>query len=180
MVEADFRGTACLSVRRSVSSGGIGMNRATVALAALLLAVGLVRSVSAVSATDLLNLQAHGLGDEVLVALIETDGSSFHLSPSDIERLRSKGMRDAVIVAMLEADKRDSRRTAELARRTAEQPPQRPVAIVVAQGNAVIVPVDVPRQPGPAAPIYWGYGGQPNPGSWTLGSQNDESRRARR
>jgi len=159
------------------------MNRATVALAAVLLAFGpLVRPALAVSAADLLNLQAHGLSDEVLVALIETDGSSFHLSASDIERLRVKGMRDAVIVAMLEADKRAARRSAELTRRKEERPaPQAPATVVVANGDLVVVPVVAVAPPSkPAQPIYWGFGGRPNPGSWALPSQNDESRRTKR
>ena len=157
------------------------MKRATLALGAFLLAAGpLVRPAFAVSPSDLLNLQAHGLGDEVLVALIETDGSVFHLSTSDIERLRAKGMRDAVIVAMLEADQRESRRTAERLRRKEKEPaPHSPTAVIVAKGEVVVVPVIVPQRK-PAEPIYWGYGGKPNPGSWTLPSPTGESRPARR
>jgi hypothetical protein len=44
----------------------------------------------------------------------------------------------------------------------------------------VIVPVVVAQQPKPTEPIYWGFDGKANPGSWTLPSQSDKSRGARR
>ena len=41
-----------------------------------------------------------GLSDEVLIALIETDGSTFQLSANDILQLHKAGLSNAVILAM--------------------------------------------------------------------------------
>jgi hypothetical protein len=145
----------------------------------LLLAPGaFVQPASAVSVDDLLNLRARGLSDAVLVALIEADGSAFHLSASDIERLRARGLSDSVIVAMLEADKRAARPSARLPRRN--DAPISSTTVVVGQANVVVVPVVVAVPAKPAEPIYWGFGGNARPGSWTLPSQADQSPRTRR
>jgi len=61
---------------------------------------------SAVTVPQLLALTKEGLGDDVLVALIQTDGSIFQLSATDILNLHRQGLSDRVIVAMVETAKK--------------------------------------------------------------------------
>jgi hypothetical protein len=55
----------------------------------------------AVSTRDLIELSKAGLGDEVLVALIEADGTVFNLDAPRILELRAAGISERVITAML-------------------------------------------------------------------------------
>jgi hypothetical protein len=55
----------------------------------------------AVSTRDLIELSKAGLGDEVLVALIEADGTVFNLDAPRILELRAEGVSERVITAML-------------------------------------------------------------------------------
>ncbi len=70
-------------------------------LGLLALFVLLTSSAEAVSVRDIIELSKAGLGDEVLVALIETDGTVFTLDADRILELRAAGVSDGVIVAML-------------------------------------------------------------------------------
>jgi hypothetical protein len=54
-----------------------------------------------VSTRDLIELSKAGLGDEVLVALIEADGTVFNLDAPRILELRAEGVSERVITAML-------------------------------------------------------------------------------
>ena len=55
---------------------------------------------SAVTIQELLEFKGK-LSDDVLVALIESDGSVFHLSIGDVAALKDKGLGEKVILAML-------------------------------------------------------------------------------
>lgn len=55
----------------------------------------------AVTARDLVELSRAGLGDDVLIALIASDGTVFHLTAEDVRSLHGRGLSDKVIVAML-------------------------------------------------------------------------------
>ena len=55
---------------------------------------------SAVTIQELLEFKGK-LSDDVLVALIESDGSVFHLSIGDVAALKDKGLSEKVILAML-------------------------------------------------------------------------------
>lgn len=50
---------------------------------------------------DLVELHRAGLGDEVLVAVIEADGGPFTLSYADIMDLKSEGLNQRVIAALI-------------------------------------------------------------------------------
>jgi len=50
---------------------------------------------------DLIKLKAAGLSDEILIALIESDGSVFHLKADDVIAIRKEGLSEKVIMAML-------------------------------------------------------------------------------
>ena len=54
-----------------------------------------------VTAEELVHLRANGLGDEVLVALIESQGAVFQLAATDLLALRQRGLSDRVLAAML-------------------------------------------------------------------------------
>ncbi len=50
---------------------------------------------------DVVELARSGLGDEVLVALVEVDGGPFDLSPADLLDLKSEGLSDRVLIALV-------------------------------------------------------------------------------
>jgi hypothetical protein len=91
----------------------------------------------AVSIRDLVELSKEGVSDAVLIALIETDGSRFKMSPDDIRSVRAQGLSDAVIVAMI----RTRPASAPLRDGAAESPDPVPVA------EATVAP------PQPPAPV---------------------------
>jgi hypothetical protein len=142
------------------------------------------------------------LSDDLLIALIESDGSVFRLTGEDVLVLKGKGLSDKLLVAML--------KTATKARPAVVDPPTEvaeawtplpgavyvpltspsvsPVVLNVSQqveqkvvhpsparsDRTVYVPVAVPvavpyvprPRPEPAAPVYWGFGGQLRPDTW--------------
>jgi hypothetical protein len=55
---------------------------------------------------ELLQLKAAGVSDDVLIALIESDGSVFRLTAEDIIDLRRQGLSERVILAMLATARR--------------------------------------------------------------------------
>lgn len=69
-------------------------------LATLLLLGPAAGVAHAVTIPQLLALMHEGLSDDVLVALIETDGSTFQLTAADILSLHREGLSDKVILAM--------------------------------------------------------------------------------
>lgn len=162
-------------------------------LAGFLLAGPLSRPAVAVSVEDLVNLKANGLSDEVLVALIETDGSVFNLSPEDVLALHRRGLSERVLLAMIATAKR---RAVEIRTESVQPPPiqqsivqrvevhtqvERRVERRVETPVFVPVPVAVPvrhREPErPARPVYWGFGGQRRPDSWQPASERTPDRK---
>lgn len=162
---------------------------------ALLLLLGpAVSQAFAVSIRDLVELNRAGLGDAVLVALIETDGSRFTLSADDIRSLKSDGLSDAVIVAMIRAGRAgsagnaggagESTAPAESAADQAYSPA--PPAVIVHQTVVQKVEVQAPRpeyeppvyvpvyvavpvkpvEVKKEEPVYWGWGGKRRPDAW--------------
>ena len=81
----------------------LGRRAGTLAAAAcaVLLVGGAPDSAWAVSTRDLIELSKAGLGDEVLVALVEADGTVFSLDAPKILELRAAGVSERVITAML-------------------------------------------------------------------------------
>jgi hypothetical protein len=80
------------------------------AVFATLVLVASVRPVQAITVQELIDY--HGrLSDDILVALIESDGSVFHLTAADVVALLDRGLSEKVVTAML--------RTATLARAAA-------------------------------------------------------------
>ena len=123
----------------------------------------------AVSVEDLILLKANGLSDEVLVALIETDGSVFRLSAEDVTALHTRGLGEKVILAMI----RTAGNSPEPVRTRPERAPsiQPPVAPIVVPlfvpvfvGSFTVPPVLVR----PEKPVYWGFGGTLRPDAWQV------------
>jgi hypothetical protein len=75
-------------------------------LAFVIVAGPLAGRASAVTIKELLDYKGR-LSDDILIALIESDGSIFHLSISDVASLRDKGLSDRVIIAMLKTAHRN-------------------------------------------------------------------------
>jgi hypothetical protein len=165
-------------------------------IAVLLLAGPIsVRPANAVTIEDLLGLKAHGLGDDILVALIQTDGSEFHLTAADIIALREAGLSEAVIRAMIETARRapaplaapagalEADRQVPAAALFDRSDAPAPVEVTVVQtvdtapepavvsvpvpvAVPVVVPVRHRHRPDPPSPVYWGWGGQLRPDAW--------------
>jgi hypothetical protein len=60
-------------------------------------------SAEAVSINDIIALSRAGLGDEVLLALIEVEGSVFTIDKSTLTKLKEAGVSERVIVAMVKS-----------------------------------------------------------------------------
>jgi hypothetical protein len=160
----------------------------------LFFALGLTPGTASAATTpdQLVALSRAGLDDDILIALIETDGSIFHLTVDDIIELHRQGLSSRVIRAMIETARMSNpapvARAPEAQRSDApppvrtEQPPA-PVIVnqivtqevetpVVHQAVPVYVPVFVrrPEPPRPEPPVYWGWGGKRRPDSWDDGA----------
>jgi hypothetical protein len=78
-----------------------------------------------ISSEDLINLKLNGLGDEVLIALIEAHSQVFYLTPNDLITLRRRGISDRVLTVMI----RSGRQPAPLSVAAAMPPVAVPVPI---------------------------------------------------
>jgi hypothetical protein len=148
--------------------------------AILLLGLAAASVLAATTSAQLVNLARAGVDDDVLIALIETDGSTFQLNADDILALHQQGLSDRVIRAMQETARRPE---------PAEAPPPpmpaptsvAPIVPLVQEVRpivnlseppppAAIYPVAARVRPvehsAPPAPVYWGWGGQRRPDSW--------------
>ena len=136
-----------------------------------------------VTTQDIIELTKAGLGEEVLLALIEVHKPVFPVDAATLKSLKYAGVAPGVIVAMVKSG------------RTAPPPPPVPVyvepppapapppVVVVQQEHRhepvvrevavpVYVPVPVRRVHTPhvpvkrVEPVYWGYGGKLRPDAW--------------
>jgi hypothetical protein len=152
------------------------------------------RAEAATTADQLVALQHAGLDDDILIALIQTDGSTFQLSADDILELHRQGLSNEVIHAMQATASRRQAvaqdveaappQEATMSRAVAERA-EAPGAVNVYQTVTqhvdapptqvpqfytvpVAVPVYVSRPIVPRAepPVYWGFGGQRRPDTW--------------
>lgn len=158
---------------------------------ATLLLLPLTAAAQTLTIRDLVALNQAGLGDEVLIALIDADGAVFRLGPLDVLELKKQGLSDPVLIRMIQtgrqasvppaaAPPRDSR-----SRSDDYEPPSRtaPVPPVVVQQTVVQevhveaprpqrereyvqVPVYVPVVVQPRRPVK-----EPEPVYWGFGGQ---------
>jgi hypothetical protein len=80
----------------------------------------------AVTIRDLIQLSKAGLGDEVLIALIEVDRGVFAIDPATLKQMKDAGVSEAVIVALI---------------RSGRTPPAEPILA------AAPAPAPEPREP---------------------------------
>jgi hypothetical protein len=103
--------------------------------------------VEALTIRDLIELTKAGLGDEVLIALIEVDRRVFSLDPATLRQLKEAGVSEPVIVALIR-----SGRTAPVepvqAPPAPEPEPRKPEVIVVDHHDPAPAPAPV------AYPVY--------------------------
>jgi len=119
---------------------------------------------AAASVQDLLMLRSVGVSDDILVALIESDGSVFRLSAADILSLRQQGLSDRVIKAML-ATRRVARESSTPSIQVVERPSE-PTVRVEQRTTVVVLQNRRVEPPQRAEPVYWGFGGQRRPDTW--------------
>ena len=135
---------------------------------------------AAVGVEELFSLKANGLSDDVLVALIESDGSVFQLLPEDVVMLYRRGLSERVILAMIRTSRRPHQPLADtvVAPTPMQQTVVQPVQVINSSPVDVYVPVAVPvsvfvpvnphrpeRLERPSS-TYWGFGGQLRPDAW--------------
>jgi hypothetical protein len=161
-----------------------------------LLGLPVTAASAATTAEQLVGLTRAGLSDDILISLIQTDGSRFQLSADDILKLHNDGLSDAVIRAMQATVRRPEVRAAVAGPTTTQATTVDPAASapVVNVYQTVTQHVDTPN---PAAapvypnpyygffsfpiavpvyvaasapvvytPVYWGWGGTRRPDTW--------------
>ncbi len=75
---------------------GFLMIRRVLAVATVVVALG-VSSAEAVSIQDIIDLKRAGLGEEVLLALVEVDGGVFNIDTATLTKLKQAGVSEKVI-----------------------------------------------------------------------------------
>jgi hypothetical protein len=132
------------------------MRRLVFALSVLLITAAPAR---AVTIRDIIDLTRAGLGDEVLLALIEVDGGVFPVDPQTLTRLKEAGVSEQVIVALVRSGRAPAATQPADAVQTASQPPE-PVAAAQVPAEPVTVvreveaPVTVVREVEVPVPYY--------------------------
>jgi len=139
-----------------------------------------------VTARDIVELWKAGLGEEVLLALIEVHRPVFPVDTETLKGLKDAGVPRDVIIAMVKSGRQ---LPPEPPQAPAEPlPPPQPQVVVVEHDHyeppsirevAVPVPVYIPVRVRhdsrrlvsrpvrkPAEPVYWGFGGKLRPDAW--------------
>lgn len=117
----------------------------------------------AVTIRDLIELSKAGLGDEVLIALIEVDKRVFTVDTATLKKLKEGGVSDAVIVALIRSGRTPQ---PEPAAPPPAPEPRQPEVIVVEHRDPAPAPAPVAYPVPVAVPVYvpavgvgYGYGG---------------------
>lgn len=130
-------------------------------------ALGVAGRADAVTIEDIIGLTRAGLSDEVLVALVETDGTVFTLTPAQLVELKIAGVSERVMVSMLWQGRtpipEPNTETSAAQEFTPDPPayPYPPAPIATPETTLVIVPtvvpwpfyVQVPHRPFPQRPF---------------------------
>ena len=122
--------------------------RSLACLAAVLLLTLVPARASALTVRDVIELTRAGLGDEILLALIDVDPSVFPIDSATLKRLKEAGVSERVIIAMIRSARLPAIAPEPV---VAEQPAPAPEPQVVViehhdppQVREVAVPVPVP------------------------------------
>ena len=131
------------------------MRRVLVALAAVFaLTAG---PAEAVTIRELMELSKAGLGDDVLIALIEVDRRVFTVTPDTVKELKKAGISDAVIVALIRTA-RTQPEPAPAPEPAPEPEPRKPEVIVIDHHDPAPAPQPVAYPVGVVVPGYPNYG----------------------
>ena len=127
------------------------MRRVLIALVAVFALAG--GRAEAVTVRDLIELSKAGLGDEVLIALIEVDRQVFNIDTATLKKMKDAGVSEAVIVALIRSGRTPRAEPAPAAVPVPEPQPREPEVIVIDHRDApapapVAYPVPV------AVPVY--------------------------
>lgn len=129
------------------------MRRVFIALFAIL-ALASARA-EAVTVRDLIELSKAGLGDDVLLALIEVDRSVFAIDTATLKKLKDAGVSEQVIVAMIRSGRSRAPEAAPAPPASPEsepQPkPQEPTVVVIDHRDG---PAPAPVAYPVAVPVY--------------------------
>ena len=148
---------------------------------------------TALTVRDVVELTRAGLGDEILLALIDVEPSVFPIDTATLKKLKDAGVSERVILAMVRSARMPAPApTPEPVAAAVEEPaaaPQ-PQVVVIEHHEApqvrevpVAVPVYIPvatrsghhrvddrdddsSRHRPAEPVYWGFGGKLRPDAW--------------
>ena len=115
--------------------------------AVLVLVCGLAAPAEAVSLRDLVDLSKQGLGDDLLIALVEAEKSVFHLSAADVKSLKEQGLSDRLLIHLLQTPSLRPEPAPRLyiADAPAPAPVYEPAPVVVIEHiETIAVPVYVP------------------------------------
>lgn len=123
------------------------MRRALVLILSLGLLPASVSPAEAVTVREIIELTRAGLGDEVLLALIEVDGGVFAIDAATLKSLRDAGVSERVIVALVRSGRQ--RPVVDPAQYVPPPPPE-PQVIVIEHERPVVYAVPVPV----AVPVY--------------------------
>jgi hypothetical protein len=105
----------------------------------------------AVSVNDIIALARAGLGDEVLLALIEVEGSVFTIDKATLTRLKEAGVSERVIVAMVKSGRTPppAPEAGAIVPAADDSPPE-PQVVVIEHDRPIVQQVVVPV----AVPVY--------------------------
>jgi hypothetical protein len=149
---------------------------------------------AALTVHDVMELTRAGLGDEILLALIDVDPSVFPIDAATLKKLKDAGVSERVIIAMIRSARTPMPAPEPLAapiEQAAPAPAPQPQVVVIEHHDApevrevpVAVPVYIPvaqnrhhradrvdrdddlSRRKPAEPVYWGFGGKLRPDAW--------------
>jgi len=109
----------------------------------------------AVTVRDLIELSKAGLGDEVLIALIEVDRQVFNVDTATLKKLKDAGVSEAVIVALIRSGRTPRAEPVPAAVPVPEPQPREPEVIVIDHRDAPApAPAPVAYPVPVAVPVY--------------------------
>jgi hypothetical protein len=147
---------------------------------------------AALTVRDVMELTRAGLGDEILLALIDVDPSVFPIDAASLKKLKDAGVSERVIIAMIRSARTPMPAPEPLAAPIEQPAPAPQPQVVVIEHHdppevrevPVAVPVYIPvavnghrradrvdrdddlARRKPAEPVYWGFGGKLRPDAW--------------
>jgi hypothetical protein len=116
---------------------------------------------AALTVRDVIELSKAGVGDEILLALIDVDHRVYTLSPEDVKAMKQAGVTDTVVVALIRSGRDTAAEPAAQAEAVPSVPPapEPQVVVIDHHDEAPVVqqvPVPVPVAVPVAVPIDYG------------------------